>query len=112
MKFDDSLHGDVVVFEVSGKIMGGEGTTLFYGKVREYINHNKRNIVIDLAKVDWINSIGLGMLISSLTTIKNANGHLVLANITTIESILTLTRLITVFDHYDSQEEAIKSFSA
>ncbi|MEA3296986.1 MAG: STAS domain-containing protein [candidate division Zixibacteria bacterium] len=112
MKFLDSLQDDVVVFEVSGKIMGGKGTTLFYGTVREYINRNKKNIVIDLTKVDWINSIGLGMLISALTTVKNADGRLVLANITTVESILTLTRLITVFDHYDSCDEAIKSFSA
>ena len=110
MKFKDSLTNNIVVFDISGKIMGGDETTLFHGRVRENINLNKNNIVINLEKVDWINSIGLGMLISALTTAKNAGGRLVLANITSIESILSLTRLITVFDHYDSLQAAMDSF--
>ncbi len=111
MKFNDFLEGDVVVIDVSGKIMGGEETTMFHGKIHEYIQQNKKNIVIDLSKVDWMNSVGLGMLISALTTVKNAGGRLVLANITKIESILTITRLITVFEHYDSRDEAVKVFA-
>ena len=112
MKFGDSLEGDLVVINISGKIMGGEETTLFHGKVHEYINQNKKNFVIDMAKVDWMNSVGLGMMISTLTTVKNADGRLVLANITKIESILTITRLITVFEHYDSRDEALAAFSS
>lgn len=112
MKFNDHLQGDIVIFEVSGKIMGGEETTLFHGRMHEYINQNKKKVVIDLAKVDWMNSIGLGMLISAMTTVKNANGRFVLTNIGKIESILTVTRLITVFEHFDSRAEAIESFSA
>ena len=111
MKFEDSLQGDIVVFNVSGKIMGGEETTMFHGKMHEYIQRNKKNVVIDLAKVEWMNSVGLGMLISALTTVKNSGGRLVLANITKIESILTITRLITVFEHYDSRDDALKSFA-
>ena len=112
MRFSDSLEGDLVVINISGKIMGGEETTLFHGKVHEYINQNKKNFVIDMAKVDWMNSVGLGMMISTLTTVKNAGGRLVLANITKIESILTITRLITVFEHYDSRGEALAAFSS
>ncbi|MCK4607348.1 MAG: STAS domain-containing protein [candidate division Zixibacteria bacterium] len=111
MKFTDSLEGDIVCFEMSGKIMGGENTTLFYGKVCEYVNLNKKSIILDMAKVDWINSIGLGMLITALTTTRNAGGHLVLCNIDKIENLLTVTRLITVFDHFDSREQATASFS-
>ena len=111
MKFDDMLQGDIVILDVSGKIMGGEETTMFHGKIHEYISQNKKNIVVDLAKVDWMNSVGLGMLISALTTVKNAGGRLVLANINKIESILTITRLISVFEHYESRELAMKSFS-
>lgn len=111
MKFEDSLLDDIVVMDVSGKIMGGEETTMFHGKLHEYINQNKKNIVVDLSKVDWVNSVGLGMLISALTTVKNAGGRLVLANITKIESILTITRLISVFEHYDSRDEALESFA-
>lgn len=111
MKFQDHLEGDIVILDVSGKIMGGEETTLFHGKIHEYITQNKKNIVVDLKKVDWMNSVGLGMLISALTTVKNSGGRLVLANITKIESILTITRLITVFEHYDSREEAVSSYA-
>jgi anti-sigma B factor antagonist len=111
MKFTDQLQGDVVIFDVSGKIMGGEESTRFHGKIHEYISGNKKNVLVDMAKVDWMNSVGLGMLISALTTIKNAGGRLVLANITKIESILAITRLISVFEHYDSRQEALKSFS-
>ncbi len=111
MKFVDRLEGEIVILEVSGKIMGGEETTMFHGKIHEYINQNKKNIVVDLAKVDWMNSVGLGMLISALTTVKNSGGRLVLANIDKIESILTITRLISVFEHFDSREAAIKSYS-
>jgi len=110
MKFEDYVEGNVIILEVSGKIMGGEETTMFHGKIHEYINQNKKNFVIDLAKVDWMNSIGLGMLISALTTVRNAGGKLVLANIDKIESILTITRLITVFEHHDSRDQALKAF--
>lgn len=110
MKFEDSLTNNIVVFEVSGKIMGGDEATLFHGRVRENINLNKKNVIINLAKVDWINSVGLGMLISALTTVKNAGGRLVLVNITSVESILSLTRLIKVFENYDSLQTALDSF--
>ena len=91
--------------------MGGDQTTLFHGKVHEYINLNKKKIVLDFAKVDWINSIGIGMLVSAYTTVKNADGRLVLINFSKIENILTLTRLITLFEHYDSLDEAKKALS-
>lgn len=109
MKFADSLDKDVVIFEVSGKIMGGEETTLFHGRIHEYITQHKNKVVIDLARVEWMNSVGLGMLISALTTVKNSGGRLVLANITAIESVLTITRLINVFEHFDSRKEAIEA---
>jgi anti-sigma B factor antagonist len=111
MKFEDILQGDIVIMNLSGKIMGGEETTLFHGKLHEYIGLNKKNFVVDLAAVDWMNSVGLGMLISALTTVKNSGGRLVLANIDKIESILTITRLITVFEHFDNRDAALESFS-
>jgi anti-sigma B factor antagonist len=109
MKFVDAIQDDIVIFDVSGKIMGGEETTMFHGRIHEYINQNKKKFVVDLAKVEWMNSVGLGMLISALTAVKNAGGHLVLTNITAIESVLTITRLINVFEHYDSRADAIKA---
>ncbi|MEE8576903.1 MAG: STAS domain-containing protein [candidate division Zixibacteria bacterium] len=111
MKFNDLVEDGIVVLVVSGKIMGGEEATLFHGKIHEYISANKKNIIVDLKDTDWMNSVGLGMLISALTTVKNSGGRLVLANITKIESILTITRLISVFEHYDSRAEAVKSYA-
>jgi len=112
MKFEDYLENDVVIIEISGKIMGGEESTLFHGRIHEYINQNKKKFIIDLSKVDWMNSVGLGMLITAMTSIKNAGGRFILANITKIESILTITRLISVFEHYDNRKEAMKALTA
>lgn len=112
MKFEDTLEGDIVILDISGKIMGGEETTMFHGRIHEYINRNKKKFLLDLSKVDWMNSVGLGMLISALTSVRNAGGRLVLANITKIESVLTITRLISVFEHYDDREEALKALQA
>ena len=111
MKFVDKLQGDIVIMELSGKIMGGDEATLFHGKLHEYFGLNKKNVVVDLTKVDWMNSVGLGMLISALTSTKNSGGRLVLSNIDKIESILTITRLITVFEHFDNLDAALASFS-
>jgi anti-sigma B factor antagonist len=111
MKFTDHLEGDIVTFEFSGKIMGGDQTTLFHGKVHEYLNLNKKKIILDFAKVDWINSVGIGMLVSAYTSVKNAKGRLALVNIDKIENILVLTRLITLFEHYDTSNDARKALS-
>lgn len=111
MKFDDfEADGGVIVLNLTGKVMGGEETTKFHGRLHEYIKAGKKKFVVDLENVEWMNSVGLGMLISALTTAKDAEGRLVLANITNIESILAMTRLITVFEHFDSRDSAVASF--
>ena len=111
MKLTDRIVDDVLILEPKGKIMGGPDATLLHDKLHEFIDQNKKKVVIDLSKVEWMNSTGLGILISGLTTMKNNGGELKLAGVTEkIESLLTITKLITVFDNYDSVEQAIKSF--
>lgn len=110
MKFTDELHKNLVIFRLTGRILGGNDLTLFQGRVLEYINLNKSNVVLDLSGIDRINSIGLGMLTAMFNTTQNAGGRLVLANTTGVDSILSLTRLVTVFDSYDSVGEAAQSF--
>lgn len=110
MKFEDSFKDNVVVLEISGKIMGGDETTMFHGRIHEYMTQGKKNFVLDLAKVDWMNSVGLGMLIAALTAVRNGGGRLVLANIDKIEQILVITRLISVFEHFDNRDAAVASF--
>lgn len=113
MKLSDRIQDDVVILEPTGKIMGGPDASLLHDKLYEYIEKNKKRVVIDLAQVDWMNSTGLGILISGYTTLRNNNGELKLANVTDkIQSLLTITKLVTVFETHDSVEDAIKSFDS
>jgi anti-sigma B factor antagonist len=112
MKLTSQKIDDVMVLEPKGKIMGGPDATVLHDQLHEFIDQNKKKVVIDLAKVDWMNSTGLGILISGLTTLRNNGGELKLTNVTEkIESLLTITKLITVFECYDSVEEAVASFN-
>ncbi len=111
MKLSSREVKDVVVLEPKGKIMGGPDATMLHDQLHDFIKQNKKKIIIDLAKVDWMNSTGLGILISGLTTLRNNKGELKLANVTDkIQSLLAITKLITVFESYDSVEEAVASF--
>jgi anti-sigma B factor antagonist len=113
MKLNSREQDGVVVLEPKGKIMGGPDATALREKVRDLINEEKKKVVIDLAGVPWMNSTGLGILISCLTTLKNAGGELKLSNVTdNIKSLLTITKLVTVFDTYDSSDEAIAAMKS
>jgi anti-sigma B factor antagonist len=111
MKLSDFEKNGVAVLEPKGKIMGGPDATILHDKLHEFIEKGVKKVVVDMSKVEWMNSTGLGILISGLTTIRNNQGDLRLANVTgKIQSLLTITKLITVFEAFDSVEEAIKSF--
>ena len=101
---------NAVIIELKGNVMGGEDTKDFTETLHKLIDQGKTNVIVDLSGVKFMNSSGLGMLISGLTTMKRANGHLKLANVTDkIESLLIITKLITIFESYESVEEAVKS---
>ena len=111
MKITDEIKDGIVVIGLEGKVMGGPDATMFHGKLHEYVNSGNKKIIVDLAKVEWMSSVGLGMLISALTTMKNNDGQMRLANVTeNIESLLTITRLVTIFKTFDSLDEAMNSF--
>ncbi|MBN2225731.1 MAG: STAS domain-containing protein [candidate division Zixibacteria bacterium] len=111
MKMTEETKGDVAIIKLKGKVMGGPDATLFHGKLHEFVNGGQKKIVVDLSKVEWMSSVGLGMLISALTTMKNAGGQLILANITEgIQNLLTITRLVTIFKACDSIDDAIAAF--
>jgi anti-sigma B factor antagonist len=112
MKLTSREENGVVVLEPKGKIMGGPDAIMLHDFLHDLIAQNKKKVVIDLSKVEWMNSTGLGILISGLTTLRNNGGELKLASVTEkIQSLLTITKLITVFENYDKVEEAVKSFS-
>jgi anti-sigma B factor antagonist len=112
MKLTSREESGIIVLEPKGKIMGGPDATILHDHLHELIGQDKRKVVIDLSRVEWMNSTGLGILISGLTTLRNNGGELKLARVTEkIESLLTITKLITVFENFDEVEDAVKSFS-
>ena len=100
-----------VVIELKGNVMGGPEAQEFSDALHKLIDDGKKNIIVDLAETKFMNSSGLGMLISGYTTMKNGGGSMKLANATEkIESLLVITKLISVFEHYTSVEDAINSY--
>jgi anti-sigma B factor antagonist len=101
----------IVVLELSGKVMGGPDANLLSEKLHELVDNKKTKVVADLGKVSWMNSSGLGILIGGLTTMRNNNGDLKLINVTErIKSLLIITKLITIFETFESLDEAVDSF--
>lgn len=112
MKIKTSEKYEAVVIELKGNVMGGDDTKNFNELLHKLIEEDKKRIIVDLSGVKFMNSSGLGMLIGGLTTVKKANGQLKLANVTEkIESLLIITKLITIFESFDSIDEAAKTFS-
>ncbi|OGC79384.1 MAG: anti-anti-sigma factor [candidate division Zixibacteria bacterium RBG_16_40_9] len=111
MKLSSREVKGVIILEPKGKIMGGPDSTLLHDQFHDLVQQNKKKIIVDLSKVEWMNSTGLGILISGLTTLKNNQGELKLANVTDkIQSLLAITKLVTVFESFDSVDEAVASF--
>lgn len=112
MKIKTKEKYNAVIIELKGNVMGGPEAQEFHDLLHKLLDEGKKNIVVDLASVKFMNSSGLGMLISGFTTMKNGEGFLKLANATEkIESLLVITKLITIFEHYESVDEAANSFS-
>lgn len=112
MKVKTTEKYEAVIIELKGNVMGGEDTKEFNDLLHKMIDAGKKNIVLDLSGVKFMNSSGLGMLISGLTTMKKAGGLLKLAGTTEkIESLLIITKLITIFESFDSVDKAVQSFS-
>lgn len=111
MSFNVSEKYNCVVIEFKGNVMGGPDAVNLNEELHDLIEQDKTNVVVDLGKVKFMNSSGLGMLIGALTTMKKAGGDLRIANATDkIESLLIITKLITVFKHYKTLDEAIASY--
>ena len=104
------LYG-AVVLELNGKLTGGPEAETFRNIFRTLMEEGKKNIIVNLKKVDWINSTGLGILIAGYTSVRKAGGDLVLCNVgDRIDSILYVTKLNLLFQAFDSEEEAAEHF--
>ncbi len=112
MKVKTKEQYNAVILELKGNVMGGPEAEKFGQQLHQFLDAGKRNVIVDLAGVKFMNSSGLGMLISGYTTMKNGGGTLKLANATEkINSLLIITKLISIFEHYDSVDDAVKSLS-
>ena len=111
MAIKEEMKAGVSILEIKGKLMGGPETTEIHDRVKDLVANGVTKVVIDLGKVTWMNSTGLGALMSSLTTVKNAEGELKIARATDkVKSLFMVTKLITIFDNFDTVEEALDSF--
>ena len=111
MNFNVDERYNAVLITLKGNVMGGPDGAKLHDTLHELKEKGKKNVVVDLSKAKFMNSSGLGMLISGMTTMRNAGGDLRLANVADrIQSLLVITKLITVFKHYDSVDEAVMSY--
>jgi anti-sigma B factor antagonist len=112
LNINERQAGDVTVLDMSGKITIGEGSVALRTAIRRLLEEGKKRILLNLAGVGYIDSSGIGELVSSYTAIgKEEGGQLKLLNLTQkLRDLLTITKLLTVFDVYESEAEALNSF--
>jgi anti-sigma B factor antagonist len=103
--------GDVTVLDMRGAVRIGEGSVALRDSVRGLVEGGKKKILLNLGGVNYIDSSGIGELIANYTTVSRQGGQLKLLNLTEkIQNLLVITKLLTVFDSYDNEAEALSSF--
>ncbi|CDM66889.1 STAS domain-containing protein [Pyrinomonas methylaliphatogenes] len=104
--------GDVTILDLTGKITIGEGSVALRSAIRRLLAEGKKKILLNLGGVSYVDSSGIGELVSSYTAVNKENGQLKLLNLTQkIQDLLAITKLLTVFDVYDDEAAALESFS-
>jgi len=113
MQISERAVGDVVVLDVKGRITLGDGDEVLKDKVNSVVGKGQKKILLNLADVPYVDSAGLGEIVRTYTTVSRQGGSLKLLNLTKrISDLLAITKLLTVFETFDSEPEAVKSFSA
>ena len=111
MKYKESEKSGVTILHLKGDLLGGSDIAEFKEKVKSLLNSDKKNILIDMSDVTYVNSSGIGMLISGFTTAVQSNGKFKLTNIEkNIKNVFVITNLVKVFETFSSIDEAIGSF--
>lgn len=111
MKIKQKAVGDVMVLQLSGKIMGGEDHEAFHSEIKTLIKEGYVDVLLNMSKVNWINSTGLGVLVSAYHTLKKNGGQMKICEVSDrIDNILNVTQLKLVFETYDSEEKALATF--
>jgi anti-sigma B factor antagonist len=112
MDIAERTVSDVTVLDLKGKMTLGEGDELLKDKINSLLASGKKKLVLNLEGVPYIDSAGLGEIVRTYTTVSRQGGSLKLLNLTKrIEDLLSITKLLTVFETFDTEAEAISSFS-
>ena len=113
MKITQREVEGIVVLDLNGKLTGGPDAETFREVFKSLVDQDKKKIAVNLEKVSWINSTGLGILISGYTSVRRAGGDLVVMHASDrIESILYVTKLNLLFKSFENEEDAVKALSA
>jgi anti-sigma B factor antagonist len=113
MKIVERQVGDVVILDLHGKILIGEGDDALREAVTKLADAGKTKILLNLADVPYVDSAGLGEIVRTYTTVSRKGGKLKLLNLTKkIQDLLSITKLLTVFEAYESGDEAVRSYQA
>ena len=113
MQIEERTSGDVLILDVKGRITLGEGDELLKDKVNSLMNQGKKKIVLNLAEVPYIDSAGLGEIVRTYTTVSRQGGSLKLLSLTKrITDLLAITKLLTVFETFETESDAVQSFAA
>ena len=111
MKIVERQVGDVTILDLHGKILIGEGDDALRDAVTRLVDSGKSKIILNLADVPYVDSAGLGEIVRCYTTVSRKGGRLKLVNLTRkIQDLLSITKLLTVFETYESEDEAVRSF--
>jgi anti-sigma B factor antagonist len=113
MQISERRVGDVVIVDVSGKITLGDGDAALKDKMRSLVQQGQKKLLLNLGDVSYVDSAGLGEIVQAYATVNKNGGTLKLLNLTKrIKDLLSITKLLTVFETFDSEAEAVTSFSA
>jgi anti-sigma B factor antagonist len=111
MEIAERNVGNVTVLDLSGRITLGEGDVLLKDKLHSLLNRGRRDVLLNLENVQYVDSAGLGAIVAAYTTMKRDGGTLKLTNVTKkMQDLLSITKLLTVFETYDSEDEALRSY--
>ncbi len=104
--------GDVTVIDAAGRITLGEGASAFRTAIRDLVTKGNKKVLLNLGEVSYIDSSGIGELVSGFTTVRANEGQLKLVGLSKrVKDLLQITKLYTVFDVYEDETEAVRSFS-
>jgi anti-sigma B factor antagonist len=111
LEIKERQAGDVTVLDMNGSIRMGEGSVALRSAIRRLLEEGKKKVLLNLAGVGYMDSSGVGELIANYTTISKEGGQLKLLSLTDkIQNLLVITKLLTVFDVYDNESDALNSF--